>query len=73
MGKSPYAAPYTVEITASWSGIPYATSATSSADTSADIADIQAGLRQTPSIRNRTTIGMAATTVDIPRLPAIGS
>ena len=40
---------------------------------SADIADSHAGLRNTPSMRNRTAMGMAATTADIPRLPATGS
>ena len=36
-------------------------------------AEIQAGLRFTPSMKNNTTIGTAAATADTARLPAIGS
>ena len=45
----------------------------SSADPSAAEADIQAGFRSAPSIANSTKIGIAATSADTPRLPAIGS
>ena len=45
-------------------------SATSSAEPSADSAAIHAGLRSTPSMTNRTTIGTAATAADAPETAA---
>ena len=62
-----------VEMTASCVGIPYAASAMTKADTNALIADTHAGFRSTPSMTKSTTIGIAATTADTPRLPAMGS
>jgi hypothetical protein len=53
--------------------MPYTASATMNAEISAATADIQAGLRKTPSMRKRTRIGIAATTADIPRLPLNGA
>jgi hypothetical protein len=61
------------EIKARFTGIPYTASAMTNAEISATTADIQAGLRRTPSMIKRTTIGMAATTADPPRLPLNGS
>ena len=72
IGNSPYAAPYSVEITASCTGMPYTASDTTSAEASAESADIHAGLRSTPSIKNNTNTGMAAMSADAARLPATG-
>jgi hypothetical protein len=72
MGKMPCAAPKIAEVMASCTGMPYATSATTSAETSAVPADIQAALRNTPSMTNSTTMGMAATGVENARLPPMG-
>jgi hypothetical protein len=40
---------------------------------SAESAAIQAGFRRTPSMKNSTAIGMAATSADHTRLPPTGS
>jgi hypothetical protein len=58
---------------ASCAGIPYTTRDTRSPAASAVKADIHAAFLNTPSIRNSTTIGIAANSAEIPRLPATGS
>ena len=73
MGKIPKAAPNKADMTTSFTGMPYAPSATTNADASALEAAIQVGFLRTPSIKNKTNIGIAATRADIARLPPTGS
>ena len=73
MGNRPYAAPVRADIIACCSGMPYAASARTNATASAVSAAIHAGLRRTPSITNRTAIGIEATSADRARLAPTGS
>ncbi len=50
IGNSPNAAPFSVDITASCTGMPYTSKARTKAAASAETAAIHAGFRMTPSM-----------------------